>query len=233
MAWHEAGRGSLHGHGSSPLSHMPARPTVSSDVETQAHAEERLLKKLFSGYNKWSRPVANISDVVFVHFGLSIAQLIDVVGAGGGERGLWGLAVTPRSEGHPGASTHVWRRPLGGGSLEELKGCHQLQVVCACWGRARAPRKGRFCGNGPQAPRFPLSTRNTKMPHFTSGSGPSPSEAKSGKCLCGWWLACGALAAPDPHLFWEVPIIHPLAWNAGNAGSLRVGDRCEYVCLPG
>ncbi|XP_014704619.2 neuronal acetylcholine receptor subunit alpha-4 isoform X1 [Equus asinus] len=51
---------------------------VSSDVETQAHAEERLLKKLFSGYNKWSRPVANISDVVFVHFGLSIAQLIDV-----------------------------------------------------------------------------------------------------------------------------------------------------------
>uniref|UniRef100_A0A674I163 Cholinergic receptor nicotinic alpha 4 subunit n=1 Tax=Terrapene triunguis TaxID=2587831 RepID=A0A674I163_9SAUR len=47
-------------------------------VETRAHAEERLLKKLFSGYNKWSRPVANISDVVLVHFGLSIAQLIDV-----------------------------------------------------------------------------------------------------------------------------------------------------------
>ncbi|KFP74152.1 Neuronal acetylcholine receptor subunit alpha-2, partial [Acanthisitta chloris] len=43
-----------------------------------AHAEERLLKKLFSGYNKWSRPVANISDVVLVRFGLSIAQLIDV-----------------------------------------------------------------------------------------------------------------------------------------------------------
>ncbi|XP_024415354.2 neuronal acetylcholine receptor subunit alpha-4 isoform X2 [Desmodus rotundus] len=51
---------------------------VSSHVETQAHAEERLLKKLFSGYNKWSRPVANTSDVVLVHFGLSIAQLIDV-----------------------------------------------------------------------------------------------------------------------------------------------------------
>ncbi|KAM6457201.1 neuronal acetylcholine receptor subunit alpha-4 isoform 2-T2 [Liasis olivaceus] len=47
-------------------------------VETRAHAEERLLKKLFSGYNKWSRPVANISDVVIVRFGLSIAQLIDV-----------------------------------------------------------------------------------------------------------------------------------------------------------
>nr|XP_021528146.1 neuronal acetylcholine receptor subunit alpha-4 [Aotus nancymaae] len=47
-------------------------------VETRAHAEERLLKKLFSGYNKWSRPVANISDVVLVRFGLSIAQLIDV-----------------------------------------------------------------------------------------------------------------------------------------------------------
>uniref|UniRef100_A0A8D0G380 Cholinergic receptor nicotinic alpha 4 subunit n=1 Tax=Sphenodon punctatus TaxID=8508 RepID=A0A8D0G380_SPHPU len=49
-----------------------------SHVENRAHAEERLLKKLFSGYNKWSRPVANISDVVIVRFGLSIAQLIDV-----------------------------------------------------------------------------------------------------------------------------------------------------------
>lgn len=47
-------------------------------AEPRAHAEERLLRKLFSGYNKWSRPVANISDVVLVHFGLSIAQLIDV-----------------------------------------------------------------------------------------------------------------------------------------------------------
>ncbi|XP_047603103.1 neuronal acetylcholine receptor subunit alpha-4 [Lutra lutra] len=51
---------------------------ASSPVEARAHAEERLLKTLFSGYNKWSRPVANISDVVLVHFGLSIAQLIDV-----------------------------------------------------------------------------------------------------------------------------------------------------------
>ncbi|XP_010636570.1 neuronal acetylcholine receptor subunit alpha-4, partial [Fukomys damarensis] len=51
---------------------------VSSHAETRAHAEERLLKTLFSGYNKWSRPVANISDVVLVRFGLSIAQLIDV-----------------------------------------------------------------------------------------------------------------------------------------------------------
>ncbi|EDL07373.1 cholinergic receptor, nicotinic, alpha polypeptide 4 [Mus musculus] len=51
---------------------------ASSHIETRAHAEERLLKRLFSGYNKWSRPVANISDVVLVRFGLSIAQLIDV-----------------------------------------------------------------------------------------------------------------------------------------------------------
>lgn len=59
-----------------------ASPTASSHIETRAHAEERLLKRLFSGYNKWSRPVANISDVVLVRFGLSIAQLIDVVGIG-------------------------------------------------------------------------------------------------------------------------------------------------------
>ncbi|XP_030067864.1 neuronal acetylcholine receptor subunit alpha-4 [Microcaecilia unicolor] len=47
-------------------------------LETRMHAEERLLRTLFSAYNKWSRPVANISDVLLVHFGLSIAQLIDV-----------------------------------------------------------------------------------------------------------------------------------------------------------
>ncbi|KAK0149864.1 Neuronal acetylcholine receptor subunit alpha-4 [Merluccius polli] len=44
----------------------------------RGHAEERLLKDLFVRYNKLSRPVANTSDVVLVHFGLSIAQLIDV-----------------------------------------------------------------------------------------------------------------------------------------------------------
>ncbi|KAM4034230.1 neuronal acetylcholine receptor subunit alpha-4 [Anomaloglossus baeobatrachus] len=53
-------------------------PPAICHIETRAHAEERLLKKLFMGYNKWSRPVANISDAVLVRFGLSIAQLIDV-----------------------------------------------------------------------------------------------------------------------------------------------------------
>ncbi|KAJ8333325.1 hypothetical protein SKAU_G00422210 [Synaphobranchus kaupii] len=43
-----------------------------------AQAEDQLFKTLFVGYNKWSRPVANISEVVLVKFGLSIAQLIDV-----------------------------------------------------------------------------------------------------------------------------------------------------------
>ncbi|KAM3860946.1 neuronal acetylcholine receptor subunit alpha-2 [Diretmus argenteus] len=46
--------------------------------KTHMHAEDDLFKKLFIGYNKWSRPVSNISDVVIVKFGLSIAQLIDV-----------------------------------------------------------------------------------------------------------------------------------------------------------
>uniref|UniRef100_A0A8C5MMW0 Cholinergic receptor nicotinic alpha 2 subunit n=1 Tax=Leptobrachium leishanense TaxID=445787 RepID=A0A8C5MMW0_9ANUR len=52
--------------------------TVSSFQRTRTHAEERLFKHLFSGYNRWSRPVPNTSDVVIVKFGLSIAQLIDV-----------------------------------------------------------------------------------------------------------------------------------------------------------
>lgn len=52
---------------------------VSCYEKTQSHAEDELFKKLFVGYNKWSRPVPNTSDVVIVKFGLSIAQLIDVV----------------------------------------------------------------------------------------------------------------------------------------------------------
>lgn len=53
---------------------------VLCDQKMHSHAEDDLFKKLFTGYNKWSRPVPNISDVVIVKFGLSIAQLIDVVG---------------------------------------------------------------------------------------------------------------------------------------------------------
>ncbi|XP_035236976.1 neuronal acetylcholine receptor subunit alpha-4b [Anguilla anguilla] len=51
---------------------------VSSLNRIRAHAEDKLLNSLFARYNKLSRPVANISDVVLVRFGLSIAQLIDV-----------------------------------------------------------------------------------------------------------------------------------------------------------
>uniref|UniRef100_A0A673MZB5 Neuronal acetylcholine receptor subunit alpha-2-like n=1 Tax=Sinocyclocheilus rhinocerous TaxID=307959 RepID=A0A673MZB5_9TELE len=51
---------------------------VSCCEKTHSHTEDDLFKKLFDGYNKWSRPVPNTSDVVIVKFGLSIAQLIDV-----------------------------------------------------------------------------------------------------------------------------------------------------------
>ncbi|KAG7327646.1 hypothetical protein KOW79_009252 [Hemibagrus wyckioides] len=51
---------------------------VCTQAPARGHAEERLLQVLFRSYNKLSRPVENISDVVLVHFGLSIAQLIDV-----------------------------------------------------------------------------------------------------------------------------------------------------------
>lgn len=47
---------------------------------SRTQAEDRLFKHLFGGYNRWARPVPNTSDVVIVRFGLSIAQLIDVVG---------------------------------------------------------------------------------------------------------------------------------------------------------
>lgn len=48
-------------------------------VAPRAHGEERLLQDLFVHYNRHSRPVENTTDTVLVHFGLSIAQLIDVV----------------------------------------------------------------------------------------------------------------------------------------------------------
>ncbi|XP_072906480.1 neuronal acetylcholine receptor subunit alpha-2-like [Hemitrygon akajei] len=51
---------------------------VRGQERTHSQAEERLFKHLFTGYNRWSRPVANSSDAVIVTFGLSIAQLIDV-----------------------------------------------------------------------------------------------------------------------------------------------------------
>nr|XP_004572784.2 neuronal acetylcholine receptor subunit alpha-2-like isoform X3 [Maylandia zebra] len=53
-------------------------PQVCFQLGPRAHAEERLLQNLFANYNKLSRPVRNTTDTVLVHFGLSIAQLIDV-----------------------------------------------------------------------------------------------------------------------------------------------------------
>lgn len=58
---------------------FPVSALVCFQVGPRAHAEERLLQDLFEHYNKLSRPVQNTSDTVLVHFGLSIAQLIDVV----------------------------------------------------------------------------------------------------------------------------------------------------------
>ncbi|XP_068446475.1 neuronal acetylcholine receptor subunit alpha-2-like [Clinocottus analis] len=44
----------------------------------RVHTEDELFRRLFGGYSKWTRPARNITDVVIVKFGLSIAQLIDV-----------------------------------------------------------------------------------------------------------------------------------------------------------
>ncbi|KAG8011272.1 Neuronal acetylcholine receptor subunit alpha-2 [Nibea albiflora] len=70
----------LEGEASGALAGMQKNnvSTVLCDEKTHSHAEDDLFKTLFAGYNKWSRPVPNISDVVIVKFGLSIAQLIDV-----------------------------------------------------------------------------------------------------------------------------------------------------------
>lgn len=113
-----------------------ASPTASSHIETRAHAEERLLKRLFSGYNKWSRPVANISDVVLVRFGLSIAQLIDVVGMGM----AWCYVG---QQGHPAGVTTPTLHVAGFN-----QGCQQNAILSLS--RCSELGKGEeHCGSGP------------------------------------------------------------------------------------
>ncbi|XP_051284260.1 neuronal acetylcholine receptor subunit alpha-2-like [Dicentrarchus labrax] len=52
--------------------------SVLAEDWTRVHTEDELFRSLFGGYSKWTRPARNITDVVIVKFGLSIAQLIDV-----------------------------------------------------------------------------------------------------------------------------------------------------------
>uniref|UniRef100_A0A8D0AS94 Cholinergic receptor, nicotinic, alpha 4b n=1 Tax=Sander lucioperca TaxID=283035 RepID=A0A8D0AS94_SANLU len=57
---------------------LPLFPSLISSPLIPQIQSQRLLHDLFVHYNKLSRPVENTSDTVLVHFGLSIAQLIDV-----------------------------------------------------------------------------------------------------------------------------------------------------------
>ncbi|XP_028998654.1 neuronal acetylcholine receptor subunit alpha-2-like isoform X2 [Betta splendens] len=45
---------------------------------SHVHTEDELFRNLFGSYSKWTRPARNVTDVVIVKFGLSMAQLIDV-----------------------------------------------------------------------------------------------------------------------------------------------------------
>ncbi|KAI8481183.1 Neuronal acetylcholine receptor subunit alpha-2 [Branchiostoma belcheri] len=57
--------------------HGAGIPTPDRAKRVQSGGE--LFRDLFRNYNKWIRPVANVSDNVTVAFGVSISQLIDVV----------------------------------------------------------------------------------------------------------------------------------------------------------
>lgn len=59
---------------------VSASLSVLSEDWDRVHTEDELFRSLFRGYSKWTRPAKNVTDVVIVKFGLSIAQLIDVVG---------------------------------------------------------------------------------------------------------------------------------------------------------
>uniref|UniRef100_A0A3Q2W408 Cholinergic receptor nicotinic alpha 2 subunit n=1 Tax=Haplochromis burtoni TaxID=8153 RepID=A0A3Q2W408_HAPBU len=55
--------------------YVPSRALRSQD---SGLLKDELFRSLFRGYSKWTRPAKNVTDVVIVKFGLSIAQLIDV-----------------------------------------------------------------------------------------------------------------------------------------------------------
>nr|XP_006007648.1 PREDICTED: neuronal acetylcholine receptor subunit beta-3 [Latimeria chalumnae] len=56
------------------LASISALRRFSSITET----EDALLKNLFQGYQKWVRPIKNLSSIIQVKFGLKISQLVDV-----------------------------------------------------------------------------------------------------------------------------------------------------------
>lgn len=57
-----------------PASVAQGSPKLSSYAKT----EDKLFKELFSGYQKWVRPVEELNGTVRVKFGLAISQLVDV-----------------------------------------------------------------------------------------------------------------------------------------------------------
>lgn len=196
-----------------PAPELPAcLSPASSHVETRAHAEERLLKKLFSGYNKWSRPVANISDVVLVHFGLSIAQLIDVVGG----------AAEP---GAPGLSR--WT-----GALDELGGPPSPAAVPCCWGP-----EGRRVPRALLWPGPPLTRVGNQSARFlAAGQGCHLQEQKA----VAWGRVVGASVLVLPQVGQDLtpswsrspPPRYQQVWNAGSGpGESRTGLGSVY--LPG
>lgn len=158
-------------------------------METRAHAEERLLKKLFSGYNKWSRPVANISDVVLVHFGLSIAQLIDVVSEAA-EPGAPGLGRRTGARGERAGPPKPSRSasPLGSGG-EAGSTCPALT-----WPAPQPAWETRVPGS---RPRVRAVTFRSKGQWHGAGSW---------GCLC--WF-CPGWAGPDLELVQEASSLLP------------------------
>ncbi|KAI6072129.1 Neuronal acetylcholine receptor subunit alpha-2 isoform X1 [Aix galericulata] len=149
--------------------------------QPRSHAEERLFKHLFTGYNRWSRPVPNTSDVVIVKFGLSIAQLIDVVRCVAHPRDPSPLQQSQPPP-LPRSCSRVWARfgaPLGTqrgnrnprGVLRALStSCPLLRPDCSTTGRGNS-RQGGF---GQQ---HPLPTPRGAKPPSTC---PAPRRAVGG-----------------------------------------------------
>lgn len=140
--------------------------------------------------------MANISDVVLVHFGLSIAQLIDVVGAQGGKRAALssggsarGHSCRPPGGGRPGRGT--WRRGVLPSELHASCACPAPAASClhALVGEPRG-KAGFAHPTRSFAPRRPyIGHHNTRV----SAAGPRPSEARSRTHLSGaGQVPCGA-----------------------------------------
>lgn len=122
--------------------------SVLAEEWTRGHTEDELFRSLFGGYSKWTRPARNITDVVIVKFGLSIAQLIDVVGKHTHNTSMcthidlihlmFALILCSQDEKNQMMTTNVWLKQVGERLTSSCMSCDGFSVF---YGGSAGPKK--------------------------------------------------------------------------------------------